>query len=504
MIPFIIAAIASVLPVVSGHASIWHPSMYGFNVTDKSFPYDNRPVSPLMNMPFDQWWFHGHLDFPPNPGDIFELPAGQNVTTEIGCNKGATSFFASSEGGDIRNGDDPCPGSPPSEYHTTGIGDVKGCSLAIAYKSDARDVQPDDFTVFSVNQTCVWTRFTDFSVPQRMPPCPEGGCTCAWFWIHSPDSGGEQSKNMALLHLSSLLIASKISLFWSDYMNGFRCNITNSVSNVALAKPQTPRRCGADPSFEKALPAPGNCTFGAKQPFYWFQTERNNMFEGTYAPPFYTDLYNFLDGSQDDIFEDSYAAIPTPSANQTTLPVLKITIAGQRLRLPDASLLSSISIPLPTSSIESTGSVPQTSMATSSSQASSIATASSSLSPPTVVDTSAAASATVATQTQTESRIHTVVVSVFATAPATSLLLPPVSVATTIFLNSPTASAFAPTKSIVVYNSSDAIPGSTNTTTALLAGGRGPAARHKRPYWSKRKRNERQQKLNHKHLDDAI
>lgn len=126
--------------------------------------------------------------------DVFELPAGQAVTTEIACNKGATSFFASSEGGDIRSGDDPCPGSPSSEYHTNGPDDLKGCSLAIAYKSDVTQVQPEDFTVFSVNQTCVFHRFTDFQVPAAMPACPPGGCICAWFWIHSQDSGGEQSK----------------------------------------------------------------------------------------------------------------------------------------------------------------------------------------------------------------------------------------------------------------------------------------------------------------------
>ena len=63
----------------------------------------------------------------------------------------------------------------------------------------------------------------------------------------------------------------------TDYMNGFQCNITNSVSDVPVAKPQVPRRCGADPDFGKQLPVPGNCTYGAKQPFYWFQSERNNV-----------------------------------------------------------------------------------------------------------------------------------------------------------------------------------------------------------------------------------
>ena len=176
--------------------AIWHPSMWGFNVTDKTYSYDNRPVAPLTNMPFNQWWFHNHLDHPPNDGDFFELPAGKTATTELACNKGATTWFNSSEGGDIRqpnNPNDPCPGSDMSEWHTNGINDLFGCSLAITYQNDVTQVKPEDFTVFSVNQTCVWTRFTDFQVPAAMPPCPPGGCICAWFWIHSPDSGGEQS-----------------------------------------------------------------------------------------------------------------------------------------------------------------------------------------------------------------------------------------------------------------------------------------------------------------------
>ncbi|KAK0476449.1 hypothetical protein IW261DRAFT_423578 [Armillaria novae-zelandiae] len=299
----IIATLCSAGKFAAGHAALFHPSMYGFNVTGDTFPYDNRPVAPLMDMTFDRWWFHGHLDYPPNDGDIFDLPAGQTATAEIACNKGATSYFASSDGGDIREPDNPnnvCPGAGMDEYHTTGIDDLTGCALAIAYKNDARSVAPEDFTVFSVNQTCVWTRFTDFQVPGRMPPCPDGGCICAFFWIHSPDSGGEQ-----------------------NYMNGFKCNITESTSTVALAKPQLPRRCGSDLANNKQFGFPANCTHGAKQPFYWFNQEQNNMFEGTYSPPIYTDLYNFLDGSQDDIFEDSYDSLPTPSPT-AQMPVLRV------------------------------------------------------------------------------------------------------------------------------------------------------------------------------------
>ncbi|KAI0703782.1 hypothetical protein BC835DRAFT_1317579 [Cytidiella melzeri] len=285
------------LPSCAGHVALFHPSMYGFNVTSSTFPYDNRPVTPLYNYTFDQWWFHGHLDYPPHPGDFLELPAGKAVTTELACSKTATSYWQSSDGGDVQQGDNPCPNSDTSAYHTTGLDDVKGCALAIAYKSDARSVQPEDFTVFSVNQTCVWNRFTDFKVPSRMPPCPEGGCTCAWFWVHSPDSGSEQ-----------------------NYMNGFQCNITGSTSDVPVAEPQLARRCGADPSNGQTQASPGNCTYGAKAPFYWLQAERNNMFEGYYSPPFYNDLYNFQDGAQDDIFVDSYTDIPSPSPNSTIVP----------------------------------------------------------------------------------------------------------------------------------------------------------------------------------------
>jgi hypothetical protein len=170
--------------------------MWGFNVTDKTFPYDNRPVTPLRNKSFNEWWFHNHLAHPPNPGDFFELPVGGRATGEIACTKDATSFWnmAPDGGRDSRQGDNVCPNSPTQAFHTNGIDDLEGCALAIAYKSNVDDVKPEDFTIFSVNQTCVWTRFTDFQVPAKMPECPDGGCICSFFWIHSPDAGGEESK----------------------------------------------------------------------------------------------------------------------------------------------------------------------------------------------------------------------------------------------------------------------------------------------------------------------
>ncbi|KAF5375958.1 hypothetical protein D9615_008151 [Tricholomella constricta] len=306
-------SLATLVPLAACHSAFFHPSMYGFNVTDKTFPFDNRPVAPLRDRSFADWWFHGHLDFPPHPTDFFELPAGKPATAEIACTKSATSYFASSEGGDVRNATNPndvCPGGRgPIAYHTQGFDDLMGCALAIAYKSDVKDVEPEDFTIFSVNQTCVWTRFTDFQVPARMPPCPPGGCTCAFFWIHSPNGGGDE-----------------------NYMNGFKCNVTGSTAQAApLATPKVARRCGVDPINQKFQSVPGNCTYGAKQPFYWVNKERNNMFEAASTPPVYNDLYNFLDGAQDDIFQDSYADLPDPS------PVAAVPVLAEIPVKPEAS-----------------------------------------------------------------------------------------------------------------------------------------------------------------------
>ncbi|PIL29836.1 transporter [Ganoderma sinense ZZ0214-1] len=394
MIPVLLVTLAALLPLASTHIALWHPSMYGFNVTDSTFPYDNRPVAPLQDYTFSQWWFHGHLDYPPNPGDIFTLPAGQPAVAELGCNKGVTSYWASSEGRtDVSQGDNPCPSDdgsfPTGAMHTTGLSDVKGCALAIAYESDVSKIQPADFAVFSVNHTCVWTRNTTFDVPARMPPCPPGGCHCAWFWIHAADAGSEQ-----------------------NYMNGFRCNITGSTSDVPLATAQVPRRCGADAANGKPDAVPGNCTYGAKQPFYWFQAEDNNMFEGTYSPPEYTDLYNFQDGAQDDIFADSYPnGIPVPGPSQTSVPTpgpaptsTSATSATSTAASSSATSASSSATPSSSSATPSSTSATSSSSSATSAPYSSSATPSSSSAAPTLTSvTPSSSSATPSSTSPTSS-----------------------------------------------------------------------------------------------------
>ncbi|GJE96238.1 hypothetical protein PsYK624_124320 [Phanerochaete sordida] len=295
------AAVAALSPLalrVSAHASIWHKAMWGFNVTAQSYAYDNRPVVPLYNMPFSQWWMHGHLDHPPHPDDVVEFPAGGSTTIEISCDKGYTSWWPSSEGGNIQdpNSDLACPGQPTTAIHANDINDAAGCGIGIAYKSDINDVQPEDFVIFSVIHTCPWYLKNDFQVPQGMPACPDGKCICAFFWIHNPDSGGEQM-----------------------YMNGFQCNITGDVGTTPIGKPGLARQCGADAASGHAA-TPSNCTIGPKNPMYWDQTERNNMFEGIYDAPTYSDRYGFPDGAQPYLFQDATVGGAPAAVSQSSPP----------------------------------------------------------------------------------------------------------------------------------------------------------------------------------------
>ncbi|KAF8332402.1 uncharacterized protein EI90DRAFT_3055522 [Cantharellus anzutake] len=285
--PLLLLFAVTLFESVRSHAAMFHPSMWGFNATgDTPFfgngvpgEHDNRPVVPLINRTFEQWWLHGYSEYPPHPEDIMQLPAGGSQMIEIACGKQFTSYWPMVASTDQRNGDpSPCPGSNTQEFHTGGLNDLGGCALAISYKSNVSQVAPEDFTVFSINQTCVWERETYFQVPKDMPPCPNGMCTCAWFWIHQADAGSEQ-----------------------NYMIAFQCNIANATGTVPVAKGNPARRCGDDPRYNR--PAnPANCTYGAREPAYWYQFEENNFFEDTLDPPVYTPLYGWTDGAQDDIF----------------------------------------------------------------------------------------------------------------------------------------------------------------------------------------------------------
>jgi hypothetical protein len=151
-------ATGALVPLAQAHIAFFHTSMWGLDVVsanNASYPDtpDNRPIAPMVNYTFDQWWFHGHLNNPPAPGQFFELPAGEAATAELACAKSLTSFAGNgtSWGGTVDNSaGELCPGKPGESfqdkiaaYHTTGVDDLGGCALAITYESDVSKVQPE-------------------------------------------------------------------------------------------------------------------------------------------------------------------------------------------------------------------------------------------------------------------------------------------------------------------------------------------------------------------------
>ncbi|RPA78095.1 hypothetical protein BJ508DRAFT_196211, partial [Ascobolus immersus RN42] len=161
---------------VWGHIAMWHPSVYG--ASDPDDWQNVGIVQPLLNKPFDEWWFHGRIDS--EPTEVLELPAGGRVTVELACNKQLTSM------GNTRKttNNNPCPDDSNSFHAGKPVQDdqIRGCALAVVDVEDAKDAGKDQMAVFSTNHTCVKYRFTDFEIPANMPECSGRNCICAWFW----------------------------------------------------------------------------------------------------------------------------------------------------------------------------------------------------------------------------------------------------------------------------------------------------------------------------------
>lgn len=195
------------------------------------------------------------------------ITPGQSLTVEIACDKTFSSYGRQSSS-------DACP-RDAGAYHAGGTtGDqsgwggnqeenLLGCALAIAFKSDASQVQPEDFTVMSVQERCVRQRDTTFEIPANLPACPGGECTCAWFW---------QGKNSAL----------------EMYMTGFRCNVQGGVVTTDFPKPAPPRR---------------GAISGPTQPMYWANDASNLDYNPEWATkPSYNSAWGWKNGAQTSAF----------------------------------------------------------------------------------------------------------------------------------------------------------------------------------------------------------
>ncbi|KAG0137833.1 hypothetical protein HOY82DRAFT_546832 [Tuber indicum] len=278
------AILLGMLPMAFAHLGLWHESVFGFNGDGYTL------VEPLSNLPFERWWFHGNLDKKPT-GQPMSLPAGGVATLEIACNKDFTSYGSQ---GDGRNA---CPTDTPS-YHAGDPIDPKkllGCGLAIAYKNDAAQVQPEDFAIFSVNDKCVNGLKQDFPIPAGLPACPNGKCICAWFW-----QGQESANEM--------------------YMTGFECKVDGATGTTPVGKPAPPKYC----------PNGSGCVSGPKQPMYWANDRSNIEFSGNFdQKPSYNAKWGFKNGAQDDIFGGSSSGsnpAPAPGSSSAASPTTFLTV----------------------------------------------------------------------------------------------------------------------------------------------------------------------------------
>ncbi|BGP14071.1 hypothetical protein JCM10213v2_002009 [Rhodosporidiobolus nylandii] len=187
---------------------------------------DLNPITPLgPDWSYDEWWFRGPevRAAVPADGEISILPAGGSITLEIACGPYYTTMYGADPNGNVAC-DDPGP------YHADPNAEevlqewVAGCALGIADVLEPGNAGPDNFTIFSVQQECVWTRNTTFEVPAQMPACSGEWCLCGWVW--SPQTGQGNA-----------------------YHTPFRCKVTGSPADATpIAPPADPLPCEDDPS----------------------------------------------------------------------------------------------------------------------------------------------------------------------------------------------------------------------------------------------------------------
>ena len=142
----------------------------------------------MIGLTKKDWWFQHHSgcdQAPPPAGDYLELPAGKSFTVEIATNRAFTTFgsdknFNGYYGGqqDIQRNAAGCVTSP--NLHTPNQTLAPGTVFAISYQNSIDRVTPENLVVFTVRYKTPWQRVTSYDVPKDLPPCPSGGCICAW------------------------------------------------------------------------------------------------------------------------------------------------------------------------------------------------------------------------------------------------------------------------------------------------------------------------------------
>ncbi|KAJ6530999.1 hypothetical protein DFH09DRAFT_1250319 [Mycena vulgaris] len=237
--------------------------MYCLNGTQGYDDSDsNEAVQPLWQLSKEDWWFH-HMnqvsffprktstshanipqcdEFPPNDGDFLELRLAVNRVF-------TTLSYGGSRVGDFGDGQNYTEGLGGTEcitelnIHTQNESMAAGTAFAISYQSELSAVTPENLVVFTTLDHTPWKRIATYSVP-NLPACPTDGCICAWGWV----ANGCGEPNI--------------------YMQGFRCKVTGTTGDSALAPAAAAVWC---------VDGAATCVTGARQMIFWNQLEGNNI-----------------------------------------------------------------------------------------------------------------------------------------------------------------------------------------------------------------------------------
>jgi hypothetical protein len=310
--PILILALAA--SGAHAHTAAWAKGMYCLNGTEPGVDNQNNdaPIGPLYDMDTSDWWFQhdrGCDAFPPDEGDFLHLPAGGQFTVELAHNRAFTTLsYDGTNMSDWPDGQDhpdtwaavagqECVSD--GAMHTTNHSQAGGTAFAISYHDSLEDVTMENLVVFTTRKHTPWKRLTAYDVPEAMPACPPGGCTCAWLWI--PNGCGQP--NM--------------------YMQGFKCKVTGAVSQVPLAAAQPPVYCENRPN---------KCVRGAKQMLAWHQKTGNNIHPPHDWTPNYNEKCGFKNGAQEDIFDTADGTVKLPKKSGSKKHGSKSCGAGKMKR----------------------------------------------------------------------------------------------------------------------------------------------------------------------------
>ncbi|KAK3377203.1 WSC domain-containing protein [Lasiosphaeria ovina] len=288
------AVVAALAWGASAHTASFVKGMYCEGGPDPTVynQNSNTPVWPIYQQTFSNFWMqHGRgCDAAAPPGNAsLALPAGGKFMVEHAHNQGQTTLsyggkFTSPWPDGQQHPEDwsgPSPGEciqDDGAMHTQGQQTAAGTAIAISYNSDISKVNLQNLVVFSVLPNSPWKREAWYDVPADLPPCPPGGCYCAFLWV--PQGCGEPNV----------------------YMQNLRCHVTGSTSTKTVGPAKAPVWCGDDLT---------KCVKGPKQMIIWNQAQGvDNVTPPGGKTPTYSGKMGFNPGAQTDIFVGSESNTP--------------------------------------------------------------------------------------------------------------------------------------------------------------------------------------------------